>query len=258
MRTKKAIGELLRHRALPVYRLYRRYRCWVVARKVRKINEIILRQFKFTVQDGPFKGLKYLDQYVCGCLAPKLIGCYEEEIMPTMESLLHTRYDLVINIGCGEGYYAVGIAQRMPWAKIVAYDTNLKARELCAQLGQLNQVSDRLTIRGLCDHGELNRVLIPKSLLVVDCEGAEKLLLDPVKVPLLAQTDILVELHDFVDPTISSALRSRFSHRRVSLIRSREREPSCYPSISFLKPRDQFWALREFRPGTMEWACIQN
>src|SRR5262245_34714198 len=32
------------------------------------------------VQNGPFAGMKYIPDAIEGCLVPKLIGCYEEEL----------------------------------------------------------------------------------------------------------------------------------------------------------------------------------
>jgi hypothetical protein len=43
-------------------------------------------------------------------------GCYEHELHGEIEQLVTRGFDAVLNIGCGEGYYAIGLARRMPTA----------------------------------------------------------------------------------------------------------------------------------------------
>ena len=44
----------------------------------------------------------------------------------------------------------------------------------------------------------------------MDCEGGEVDLLQPDLAPNLRYSDVLVELHDFLNPTISETILSRF------------------------------------------------
>jgi len=40
----------------------------------------------------------------------KLLGFYEQPLQPYIEQVIQTGYPTIINIGCAEGYYAVGLA----------------------------------------------------------------------------------------------------------------------------------------------------
>lgn len=62
----------------------------------------------------------------------------------------------VINVGCAEGYYAIGMARAMPDSHIYAYDIDEEAQCLCRKMAKLNSVAERVTIRGGCDCAELN------------------------------------------------------------------------------------------------------
>ncbi|MCS7063959.1 MAG: hypothetical protein NZM04_07975, partial [Methylacidiphilales bacterium] len=63
------------------------------------------------VRHGPFAGMVYEnDTFCCSAIAPKLLGSYEREIQPWIESLLLDRWEGVVDVGCAEGYYAVGFA----------------------------------------------------------------------------------------------------------------------------------------------------
>ncbi|WP_310821173.1 methyltransferase [Stratiformator vulcanicus] len=164
------------------------------------------------VRHGVFKGLKYPRLKSSGsALFPKLLGSYERELHPLLERICKTPYTDVVDIGCAEGYYAVGLAMRLPRATIHAFDTNPKAARLCRKMAELNGVADRLRLGSTCDRGVL--VQIPfrgKSLIVSDCEGYEKTLFNARSVAAIAGHDVLIEVHDNFDPSISPHLRSVF------------------------------------------------
>ncbi len=91
----------------------------------------------------------------------------------------------------------------------------------------------------------------------MDCEGAELDLLKPELAPNLCQSDLLVELHDFINPSISETILSRFSETHdITLISSTERDPAAYPAIQFLNEEDRQIAISEFRPAVMQWAFM--
>src|SRR5918997_1281919 len=72
------------------------------------------------VQAGPFRGMRYSprltasDTLLSHTLLPKLVGCYEVELHDTLAAVFKRKYRQVINIGCAEGYYAVGLALNLP------------------------------------------------------------------------------------------------------------------------------------------------
>ena len=93
-----------------------------------------------------------------------------------------------------------------------------------------------------------------------NCEGFERELLDPESVPGLASTMILVELHDFIDPSISTLIADRFrpSHD-IELFRATERDPDTVPAVAELPLRTQKRVISEGRPTDphpMEWMFL--
>src|SRR5215204_4418004 len=72
---------------------------------------------KHVVQEGPFAGMRYLSE-TRDPILPKLVGSYEAEIQPWIRAAITQRYRRVIDVGCAEGYYAVGMALALPDAKI--------------------------------------------------------------------------------------------------------------------------------------------
>jgi hypothetical protein len=98
-----------------------------------------------TVKYGVFKGMKLLpgEESGSGSLIPKLLGAYEYELRPVLEKICHEHYTEIINVGCAEGYYAVGFAMRFPDAKVFAYDIDKGALKLCEEMARLNKVSQQ-------------------------------------------------------------------------------------------------------------------
>ena len=120
-----------------------------------------------------------------------------------------------------------------------------------------NGVEQKVIVSGFCDADVLQNTLRGRSLVVCDCEGYETELLQPSVAPVLVESDILVELHDFFKPGITEIIRERFqkSHN-ILMIDSVDRDPSDYPAIDFLPLEQQRVAVSEFRHGPQQWAFM--
>ena len=150
------------------------------------ISNTIIAAHKTHVLQGPMKGLEYVANTSEGCLAARLIGCYEQPLLPFIEEAINTDYKNVVNIGCSDGYYAVGMARRMPNSKMWAYDINQAAQDACTELAQKNNVSERIEIGALFGPEDFAQFANEKTLVMCDIEGAEQELLDPQLAPELA------------------------------------------------------------------------
>ena len=166
------------------------------------------------VAHGPFQGMKYPEaQSSNSTLFPKLIGSYEKELHPILEKICKTNYAEIVDIGCAEGYYAVGLAMRIPSAKIFAFDIDKSAKALCERMAELNHVRQRVVTGAFCDVEILKSLpFTGRGLIISDCEGYEKSLFTAEIIPFLAHHDLLIEIHDLVDIEISSLIRERFKN----------------------------------------------
>ena len=104
------------------------------------IQNTVVQQYGTTVQAGPFKGMQITRASAEGCHAPKLLGSYEQELHPHVEAAVLRDYRNVIVIGMAEGYYAVGLALRMPNAQVHAFDTDERTHPFCGEVSALNKV----------------------------------------------------------------------------------------------------------------------
>lgn len=240
-------------------------RCYKVLQRTRgrhqyrRVFRAITGGSSLVVQNGPFAKMVYVPHASEGAYLPRLLGSYEAELHGVLAEVFKTDYDVVIDIGCAEGYYAVGLAMRLPKARIYAFDTDPFARQLCEDMARANNVNNRIFIGGDCDIDQLRELALGRALIICDCEGCELALLRPDLVSGLRDCDILVELHDFIDPSISRTIISRFTVTHdITLLRNAERDPNAYPQLRVLKAADQRLAVAEFRPEVMEWAFIKS
>jgi hypothetical protein len=154
---------------------------------------------------------------------PELLGVYERELHPALEEACAAKPTAVINLGGGNGYYAVGLGLRLPDAEVVVYESEPVKQDWIRRLAGEN--GRRVTLRGLCDVAELAACFAalpggrgPGGVLVVsDIEGYEKEVLDPARVPPLAEAMLIVEVHG---EDVKEALESRFraTHDVVALL----------------------------------------
>ena len=86
------------------------------------IQNTLVTQQGTTVMQGPLKGMNFLYKSAEGCHIAKLLGCYEQPLQPFIEEAIEANYKTILNIGCAEGYYAVGMARRMPNTQVLAFD----------------------------------------------------------------------------------------------------------------------------------------
>jgi glycosyltransferase involved in cell wall biosynthesis len=252
-----AVEEVLRQdRDRPALALARLTTLLVRHRSLLLTGDVAAR-WGLVVQSGPFAGMKYLPTSACGPLLPKLLGCYEAELHGTLERAARKPYRRVVNVGCGEGYYAVGLARLLPEVRVYAFDTEELARSLCAQLAALNGVAERVTVGGKCDVARLRELAGPGTLVLCDCEGGERELLQPDLVPGLRQCDILVELHDAVSPGTSQMVLSRFEPtHEVTRIGHGGRDWTEHAALRDRPHLDQLLAMWEGRSGPTPWAWM--
>lgn len=217
------------------------------------------------VKNGVFKGLKYPElRSVCSAICPKLLGSYESEIESVLERIVGNEYTEIVDIGCAEGYYAVGLAMRIGAAKVYAYDTDKQALRLCKDMAILNGVSARLLTGTFCDLSTLKNIsFTSKALILSDCEGYEKNLFTRDAVELLAPHDLLIEIHDFIDIEISTQIREVFREtHEIEVYQSiddiKKAQVYEYKELEKFSLSDRKAILAEGRPAIMEWFFMRS
>lgn len=216
------------------------------------------------VMSGVFKGMRYIDRSYGSQYYPKLMGTYEIELAEIVSQLSKSEFDRVIVAGSAEGYYAVGMAKWPGIEKVDAFEAQPEAHIALAELAELNHVGTKIVQHGLCDCSQLSMVLTrpDRTLLVVDIEGGESILLDPNVVPALREATLLVEMHDCFLPGLGSHIKGRFecSHQ-ITQIDARVRTLGDLPAALRQLPAylngAALAALDEGRPPGMYWLFMR-
>jgi hypothetical protein len=229
-------------------------------RPIEYLEHLVRNRTDGRVRAGPFTGMRYFDGAAGSVHLPKLLGIYERELNACIEQACALNFPLIVGLGAAEGYYAVGMALRNPTARVIAFEMDARVRAALAEKARLNDVADRVEIRGKCEPEDLERALAdtPRPLVICDVEGYESVLLDPATVPSLRRAWILVELHEFIERGISEKIRERFvATHKIAQIWQQERKIADFPFKDFytwwLPESYLHWAVSESRPERMLW-----
>jgi Ribosomal protein L11 methyltransferase (PrmA) len=207
----------------------------------------VARLTKGRVAKGPFAGMRLDYEALTIHAAPKFLGTYDQELHHAVEHAIHLNPEIVLNVGCGVGYYAVGFARRLPNASVIVSDSDPKAIKAAQHNAALNDV--RVSSVGIINRGQLDRYLTkPGCLIVMDCAGAEFKLLDPVRNPVLWRTHILVEIHpEFGN---ESVLAEQFANtHNIERIEPADRKRSDIPPQLFPSVDTAAAAVKERTPS---------
>ena len=252
--------------AHPAPSLFVRFAKCIVPRAIRPtqlLGSRIVAKTGQTVFSGPFQGMKYLEHSYWNLYYPKLLGTYEKELAAAVEALITARPALIVNVGAGEGYFAVGLARRLPETKIIAFEATPSERERLARMCQMNDVAGQIDIRGTCEVESLDQAMqgAVAPWVICDVEGYEDVLLRPALLSNSASASYIVEVHEFAKATLKQDLLDRFSATHdCQVITAAKRAPEEFPFPStltrMLPSMFVTGPMSEFRPREMCWMVM--
>jgi len=223
----------------------------------RYAQSLVARSTNNVVTGGPFQGLRLPEKLRGDDRGSRLLGFYEQEIQSLLVEACAQRPDLIINVGCADGYYAVGLAMLNPTSRVVAYDIDPVAQSTCRSACDINAVTN-VDVKGLCEAKELTALAesATSPFILLDCEGGERdlLLSNPYQ---FSRARLLVECHDFLDANITKDLIAKFAVSHfVKIISQGARNPFEHP-LTQGWPENLLWQLiSENRPQRMHWMSL--
>jgi precorrin-6B methylase 2 len=224
---------------------------------LRNLTNVLADDANMTVQAGPFNKMKLTDHW--GPLGAKLLGLYECELWSVIENAVQMSPDVIINVGCAEGYYAVGLARLVPSARVYAFDLNKAAQDRCHELAVVNGVAERVCVGEKCTSRIIQYLVkdAKRPLIIIDCEGGEREILLTDKVELFSYSNVIVECHDFIDRTITPRLVHTFSKTHfIMRIEQSSRNPHSIPILKDWSERDRWIVVMEGRGEPMHWLSM--
>ncbi len=241
-------------------------RSWWHQRQGRRFNsryewlvDEYARQTGLVIQSGPFKGIRYIREAKSSALLPKVAGTYELEIFAEVERAIATNYPVIVDIGCAEGYYAVGMAKRCPNSLVKAFDADPGALELCRSLARENNVNKDIQFFGAFSEDSLSQ-LPPESrfFVICDVDGLEATLFNNRTSHLWKHADLIVELHDFLGLNCRANLVETLSFTHsINIVETRPRTLADAPTGIDLSTEDTLLSVDELRPR-QSWALVRS
>lgn len=209
------------------------------------------------VYQGPFKGMKILPKYKWGDgdTLSKLLGIYENEIYHCLEKEIKRQPKFVLNIGCAEGYYGLGMARCLPQSLSILVEIDKDGLSIARE----NAIENQINNVHFFDYSDIDVINLflkknQSTFIIMDVEGHELELLDNNKLSNLNQTSILVEVHD--TDKIYKTLIQRFQNtHNIEIIKQGPKNPYI-DILSDLDDYDKFNLICEGRGSTMYWFYI--
>lgn len=233
------------------------------------LSEHLHGRFQGAVAYGPLKGFAIDLKQVWGGLGElggKLVGFYEREVLDTIFRPGRPRWRCLVNIGAGDGYYAVGLLKAGAVPMSLCFEADEHARASIAGCAALNGVANRVAIHGRADSGFLHSeavrgLALADCLFIVDIEGGEFSLFNDEALALLRHSELIIELHGgfFPDhPNIGNAFVQRLNEVfHCRLLTTTARDPSTIPELNNMNDMDRWLICAEGRPHLMRWVhCL--
>lgn len=225
-----------------------------------KLSRNLAESFDFTVRYGPFAGLRLIDHATWGPAdrAAMLLGVYEQEVLNSLTQL-PTSCRTFIELGSADGYYVVGALSSRRFDKGICYEQNEASREVTRKCAELNNVSDKLSIRGEARKGfwkEISAADLEQSVVLVDIEGREYDLFDAEAFQQMKHCVIIIELHeeaDDADEKVKRLVDSAALTHKVQRFPMSSRDLSSFPELKRLSDTDRWLMCSEGRPYLMSW-----
>lgn len=163
------------------------------------------------IVSGPFKSGFAIESRWSGrqYIPAQIAGSYERELVSWITSA--APYDLVIDLGAAEGFYALNLLELDYCSQMVAFELDELSRdELRANADRLlrDTKTARLFLHGAATEAEIIKISREKqggsNLLICDIEGAEFDLFTDVLTQNLNSFSIAIELHSHDEAKISN------------------------------------------------------
>jgi hypothetical protein len=213
-----------------------------------KLLKFLLAQSGEMVYSGPFSSMPIPSSFLLNHELYYILGSYEKCIHGELYKLAISQPKYGIVIGAHKGYYPVGLLYIIHNCKITAFESSEIVHSSIKRWAEVTNVSHRLEICGTASIESLQNLQDKPDFVIIDCEGAENLLLRPDLVPWLSDASIICELHDFYVDGLLGTLIKRFSTTHcIRIIDSYPVSHSEYPLLSGLSESEARQCVKEDR-----------
>lgn len=231
-----------------------------------RLSNKLAQEHDFTVRYGPFAGMKLAREswWSAADHGAMILGLYEREVLDVLGAV-DRRYDVLVDVGAADGYYAVGCLVSGRAQHAYCFEISATGRESIARNAALNGVADRVTVLGEAHPGFMNALRNnfhfdpSRAVVIMDIEGGEQQLLSPSDVASLANSVSIIELHDHALPdNFAWDLRANAVSVGLNMVEltTQARDPGSFLELARWTDDDRWILCSEGRPRLMRWAVL--
>lgn len=213
------------------------------------------------VQYGPFKGMILNRQTWWGelDLGAQCLGLYEYEILSLLSQRKDKQFDTFIDIGAADGYYAVGMLFSNLVSSVICFEASANGQQAIKNNWQKNGSPGELHIHGVADNITIQSIpdeALNNALIMIDIEGHEFELLDASFLDKLKHSEILIEIHNWVENfevKYESLLKRLMQYFDISIVERVERPTTSRPELISFTDDNRLLLVSERRPCLMRF-----
>lgn len=232
------------------------------------LNKKIIKISNSKVMSGKYKSthLENKSHWSKFDYATKLLGLYEEQIQNLIVDIQKkNNLKSLINIGCGDGYHALGLVKNKFFNKSICYEISLEARNILEANVKKNNLYDKFIIRKEANidqiKKDLQKLKSEETLFLIDIEGNEFTLLKDENLNFLKKSFLIIEDHNFLIK--DNELKEKFysslhKYFNVKFIENGTRNPFIIQNdfLDQLNDDSRFLLLSEGRSQKMGWIFL--
>jgi hypothetical protein len=225
-----------------------------------QLTDKIAQIFEFRVSYGVFKGMNIVPEFTWSKAdtGSMILGLYEKEVVQILEK---NPGSTLINLGAGDGYYAIGGVVSGLFQNSIAFEMNPISRKVIREGLKLNRATNKVCILGKAHKDFWKSLQLPPEklhgcLVLSDIEGREFEIFERSAFEYFKNSIIIIEIHDWVaegpEKLRDLMFYSEKTHRAEE-ITTAARDLSEIPEVANFSDNDRWLLCSEGRPMLMRW-----
>ena len=225
-----------------------------------RVSLEVYNQLGQKIRYGPFKGMHLTNNPWWGQydLGSQCLGVYETEILEQFDKIKYGTYDYFIDIGAGDGYYAIGMLYSKKIDKVLCYEIEPKGQKVIFENWKKNGSIGNIKIMGNVSISNIfeNIKDNANNLVLIDIEGNEFELVNEHFLKTFSKSTIIIEIHNWVDcfnQKYEALLRCANKYFEISILNKNEMVIKNFHELRDMTDDNRYLLMSERRPCQMRF-----
>ena len=228
-----------------------------------RLSKELMKLHNNTVAYGLFRGMKLSEDvwWGRGDRSAMIFGLYEQEIQKELSDAPQ-KYNIFIDLGAADGFFAVGSVVSKKFQKCYCYEISEVGRKAIKLNAIRNSVEDKITINGCADEDftdQIPSLELERAVLLCDIEGGEFGLFSNKVFKKLRKSIVIIEVHettDSVENGIYDLIESASNYFNYKILTTGSRDLSKFEELRSFSDNKRWLICSEGRPSLMRWLVL--